>query len=463
MLNVSPSWPEMLIGCGAGFSGDRVDAPQAVVDHLIADGRPSALILETLGERTLALAQKAKLNDAESGFEPLLDQILTPILEKCINAGIPIIGNFGAANPRGAAQRIMQILGGDNASPIRIAIVEGDDLRADLHDSPLSPWDGTPQDYVLPKDNVVAANAYLGAIPIAEALAQGAQIVVTGRVADPALALGPLINGLGWSVEDWDLIAAGTMAGHLLECGSQITGGYFADPGIKDVPDPARIGFPIAEVSQKGEVILTKAANTGGRVDVRTGREQLLYEVHDPSAYITPDVIADISEAEISQVGENRIALTGVRGRPAPDSLKVTISLNGGWLGEGEISYAGPNAVARGKMAIEILQERLKIRGLDLRTRLDLIGTTSVFDSDSGALRQSRDGTAAYETQDVRVRLAVEAPDRSTVEAATQEVLAMLCCGPAGGGGMRRNHVQRINTVSYLVPKSSVQPRVSFL
>ena len=462
MTAVQSSTKELLIGCGAGFSGDRVDAPQAVVEHLVADGRPAALMFETLGERTLALAQKARLKDPSAGYEPLLEQLLGPVLGRCLQAKIPIVGNFGAANPQGAVALIRKLAEAEGLTPPRIAVVEGDDLRDRLKDLTLMPWEGTPPEYALPIDRVITANAYLGARPIAQALSQGADIVVTGRVSDPALALGPMLHAFGWSNEDVDLIAAGTMAGHLLECGSQISGGYFADPGRKEVPDSARIGFPIAEVTSAGRVRITKAAGSGGRIDVRTGREQLLYEVHDPAAYVTPDVIADISDAEIRLVDEDWIELTGVRGRAPTDMYKVTVSLDGGWLGEGEISYAGPNASARARLAIDTLRERLAIRGLDLRTRFDLIGVASVFDSDDGALR-SVVREAREEARDVRVRMAVEDSERSRVEAATQEVLALLCCGPAGGGGMRRAHVERIHTVSYLVPKHSIQTQVSFL
>ena len=386
--------------------------------------------------------------------------MLAPVLGRCVAAGIPIIGNFGAANPRGAGRAIRRMLEREGAVAARIAVVEGDDLQDRLDDLDLTPWEGTSEGTCLPRDEVVAANAYLGARPIAKALAQGAHIVITGRVADPSLALGPLIHGLGWSPDDWDRIALGTMVGHLLECGSQLTGGYFADPGMKDVPDPARIGFPVAEVSAEGTATLTKAAGTGGRIDIRTAREQLLYEVHDPAAYVTPDVVADLSGAELTQVREGCIALSGVRGHPAPDRLKVTVSLLGGWLGEGEISYAGPNAAARGRLAIDTLRERLEIRGLALRTRLDLIGALSLFDGDDGMLREALGGV---DHNDVRVRLAVEGTDRESVEAATQEVLALLCCGPAGGGGLRRHHVERIKTVSMLVPCTDVRPEVVFL
>jgi hypothetical protein len=463
MNALQPPLPELLIGCGAGFSGDRVDAPQAVVEHLVADGRPAVLMLETLGERTLALAQKARLARPEAGFEPLLEPLVGPVLKRCLEARIPIVGNFGAANPRGAGALIRAMAEAQGARAPRIAVIEGDDLRERLADLPLQPWEGTPEGYALPADRVVAANAYLGALPIAQALAEGADIVVTGRVADPALALGPMIHAFGWSPEDHDLMAIGTMAGHLLECGSQITGGYFADPGRKSVPDPARIGFPIAEITAAGRVRVTKAADTGGRIDIRTGREQLLYEVHDPAAYVTPDVTADLSEAEITEVAPGWIQLDGVRGHPATDSYKVTVSLRGGWLGEGEISYAGPGAAARARLAMETLRARLALRGLSLRTRFDLIGVASVFDSDDGALARAGDGTGGPEPEDLRLRMAVEGPERAAVEAATQEVLALLCCGPAGGGGVRRSHVERIHTVSYLVPKDALQPTVSFL
>ncbi|MFG6535158.1 acyclic terpene utilization AtuA family protein [Sulfitobacter sp. 1A16787] len=458
MSAFSPPLSHLLIGCGAGFSGDRVDAPQAVVEHLVSDGRPAVLMLETLGERTLALAQKARLAKPDSGFEPLLEQLVGPVLKRCLDAHIPIVGNFGAANPRGAAALVRKMAEEQGARVPRIAVVEGDDLRDRLSALPLQPWEGTPPGYELPVADVVAANAYLGALPIAQALAEGADVVVTGRVADPALALGPMLNAFGWSLDDHDLLAIGTMAGHLLECGSQITGGYFADPGHKDVPDLANIGFPIAEITSDGRVRITKAAGTGGRIDVSTGREQLLYEVHDPKAYITPDVTADISAAEITEVGEGWIQLSGVSGTPPTDTYKVTVSLRGGWLGEGEISYAGPNATARARLAINTLRDRLTLRDLKLRTRFDLIGVASVFDNDEGVLQSHAD-----DAQDVRVRMAVEGPDREVVEAATQEVIALLCCGPAGGGGVRRSHVERIHTVSYLVPKDSLKPTVDFI
>src|SRR5205085_5767794 len=210
-----------------------------------------------------------------------------------------------------------------------------------------------------------------------------AQVVITGRVADPSLALGPMLAAFGWALDDWDRLAAGTMAGHILECGAQVSGGYFADPGWKDVPDVAHVGFPIVEIHADGRFVVTKASDTGGCVDRRTVTEQILYEVHDPAAYLTPDVVADISEADIVQAGRDRVRLSGVRGHPRPATLKANVFFDGGWLGDGEISYAGPNAEARARLAARIIHERM---GHLLKLRYDLIGVVSILGDDAGRM-----------------------------------------------------------------------------
>lgn len=448
-----------LIGCGAGFSGDRVDAPGPVVDHLIRSGAPGGLMIETLGERTLALAQKARQQDGKTGYEPLLDALLRPVLRQCLDHGIPIVSNMGAANPRAAAEKIHQIAKEVGCDRPRIAIVTGDDIAAQLSDIPLQPWEGDDGRALADGTRVIAANAYLGAERIANALSANAQIVITGRVADPSLALGLLLHHFGWAADDWPRLAAGMVAGHLVECGSQVTGGYFADPARKSVDGMANLGFPVVEVGRDGSLVVTKPENTGGVVDLRTVKEQLLYEVHDPGHYITPDVIIDLSNVSVSQEGPDRVAVHGVIGRAATDSYKVTISYPGGWLGEGEISYAGPGALSRARLARDVLRERLKMRGLALRHRFDLIGVASVFDSDDGALSAA----ALQAPADIRLRMAVEGESRELVEAATQEVLALLCCGPAGGGGVRRAATERIHTISCLAPKATVHSGMELL
>ncbi|WP_104204664.1 acyclic terpene utilization AtuA family protein, partial [Billgrantia saliphila] len=298
----------------------------------------------------------------------------------------------------------------------------------------------------------------LGAEPLIEALAQRAQVVIAGRVADPALALAPLCHHHGWARDDWDRLAAGALAGHLIECGAQVTGGYFADPGVKDVPGMAELGYPLVEVERDGRLVVTKPVGTGGLVNEQTVKEQLLYEIHDPAAYVTPDVVLDLTGVEIRQIGRDRVAVSGVRGKPAPERLKTTISFLDGHQGEAEISYAGPNAAARAQLARDTLRQRLARRcPPDLRSRFDLIGVSSVFDGDEASWREP----SRSAVEDVRLRLAVEHARREVVELATQELLALYCCGPAGGGGVRRHHGRRLKTASFLVPREQVTPTVT--
>lgn len=446
------------IGCGAGFSGDRVDAPQSVVAEIAAAGAGGALIFETLGERTLALGHIARRQNPSKGYEPLLEDIIEPILAQCIASGITIVGNFGQANPPAAARAIQAIADRIGLGKLRIAIVSGDDLTGKIDLDATERWEG---DGRLPEidGEIIAINAYIGAAPIAEAIKAGAQVVVTGRVADPALALGPLVAHFGWDWNDLDLMAAGTLVGHLLECGSQVSGGFFADPGVKDVPDTANIGFPIAEVEADGSFVITKAQGTGGVVDLRTVKEQLLYEIHDPAAYLTPDVTLDITDVRLTQLGPDRVQVRGARGHAAPACLKATVGFYGDWLGEAEISYAGPNALARARLAVRTITERLARRGLALRHRADIIGTVSAFDSDGSELLSGYTDTQAG---DYRVRFAFGSDSQRDVERAVQEVNALYCCGPAGGGGVRQSVRPRVRTLSHLVPRHLVHPSFFF-
>lgn len=447
----------VVVGCGAGFSGDRTDAAVPLVEALLRYDAPRALMFETLGERTLAAAQLARLQDPEGGDEPLLEAFLSPVLGDCLRHGVNVLGNFGAANPEAARRRVALMARRAGVTNACIAVIEGDDVRAQMQDLDWQPWEGERR--VLPKpDEVVAANVYLGSEALVEALAHGAQVVITGRVADPALALAPLRHHHGWDDEDWDRLAAGTLAGHLIECGAQVTGGYFADPGVKDVPGMAHLGYPIVEVERDGRLVVTKPAGTGGLVSEQTVKEQLLYEIHDPGAYVTPDVVLDLTHVEVKQVGRDRVAVTGVRGKPAPDRLKTTVSFLDGYQGEAEISYAGPNALARAILARDTLRERLAMRCPDeLRSRFDLIGVASVFSGDQQPYLPQME----VPSNDVRLRLAVEHARREVVELATQELLALYCCGPAGGGGVRRHHSRRLKTASFLVPRQQVSSKVT--
>ena len=439
------------VGNGAGFSGDRVDAALPVVRSLVASGGPAALFFEVLGERTVALAQLARQADPRAGFEPMLDRLLTPVLGLCLDHGIPIIGNFGGANPQGAARRIAALAGELGLRAPRIGVVEGDDVRAlDLDAYEIFEADAGVD---MRGGAVIAANAYLDAQPLVEALKAGAEIVVTGRTGDPSLALAPLIHHFGWAADDWDRLAVGAVAGHLLECGAQLAGGVFWEPGYKDVPDPANIGFPIAEVTPDGALTVTKADSTGGRVDVASVTEQLLYEVHDPAAYVTPDVTVDMTGVTLQEDGPDRVCVVGVRGTARPERLKVTISHDGGWLGEGEVSVAGPNCRARALAMADVLRERVARRQLGVRVRVDVIGLGAVHDNDAGDLGRE---TIGAEPCELRVRIAAAGPEREDVDQAAREALAMLCCGPAGTGGARWGVTRRVATRSCLVPRADV-------
>jgi hypothetical protein len=272
--------------------------------------------------------------------------------------------------------------------------------------------------------------------------------------------LGPLIKEFSWAEDDWTKLAAGTMAGHLLECGGQVTGAYFADPGYKDVPDLANVGFPLAEVKSDGTLIITKADNTGGLVSAQTVKEQLLYEIHDPENYYTADVILDISKVEVREVGLDRVEVFGANGKLRPDTLKAIISIDGGWMGEAEMSYAGPNALKRAQLAIDVLKSRYRDIGTNYPIRFDILGTMSVHSGDNENIVSShsypKDG-------DYRIRVAACGHEKEVIERINQEVLSLYCSGPAAGGGFRQHLTDQVQTASILVDREKIRPKVNFL
>jgi hypothetical protein len=451
------------IGAGAGFAGDRTDAAGPVADALARFEGPRFLMFECLAERTLALAQLERRRDPSRGFNPALERFVGPVLGRCLRDNIRIVGNFGAANPRGAAERVLALAREQGLRAPRIAVVEGDDVRGVLSAKDLAAreTDGAILRDAILRDagEVIAANVYLGASPIADALGQGADVVVTGRVADSALALGPLMHAFDWQASDWDALAAGTLAGHLLECGAQVTGGYFADPPFKTVPGMADIGYPIAEVSFDGGMTIGKPPGTGGRVDRLTVIEQILYEMHDPAAYLAPDVVLDVTDVTVEEAGADRVRVGGARGKPAPATLKATVCIDGGHLGEAEISYAGPNAAARARLAAETVAVRMQRRAPGLKVRTDMIGVVSVLGDDGGTFVHGHNAASA----DVRLRFAAQSPDAAAVELLLDEVEALYCAGPAGGAGVRRRVLPRLASASCLIERSLVRPTVTML
>ena len=434
---------EMLrIGAGAGFSGDRLE-PAAV---LAERGGIRYLVLECLGERTVALAQLRKRKDPSRGYDPLLErriELLLPLLKR---NGVRLITNMGAANPIAAGDAIIAIARRQK-TPLRVAIVTGDDVLSKIGPDELTLETRTR---IAEYGELVSANAYLGAAALLPALQSGADIVITGRVADPSLFLAPMVHEYGWQLDDVDRFARGTSVGHLLECAGQLCGGYYAEPGPKEVPDMAHLGFPYADVDADGNATLSKVEGTGGCITLATAKEQLLYEVTDPFGYVTPDVVADFSTVTLCETGPNRVEVRGATGRARPDKLKVSVGYLAGYVGEGEISYGGANALARARLAGDIVRERLGKAFPDIR--IDLIGSTSLHG-------KSFDGAEApYE---IRLRVAARAPTPERAMLVGEEVEALYTNGPAGGGGTRKYVQEQIGIVSTLIEREQVSTRVT--
>lgn len=445
------------IGCGAGFAGDRFDAAVPVVAALAQAPGERFLIYEVLAERTLAIAQRLRRENPQQGYSPFLDTYLPLVLADCHRHGIRIVTNMGAANPPGAAHRVQDLARALGIRGLKVAAVTGDDLLASMSEEEIR---GQPvmEGIALDGRPIVAANAYLGARCVADALATGAHVVLVGRTTDAALSLGPLIHVHRWKGDALDLLAQGTVCGHLLECGAQVSGAYFPDPGFKDVPDLERVGFPIAEVDADGTLVITKPPGSGGLVSRATVIEQLLYEVHDPHHYLTPDVVLDLGEVRVEQLGANRVRVSGARGKPPPPTLKATVCVDGGWLGEGEIAYAGPNALARAELAAHVVRARCRAIGIAEPVRVEVLGTQAIFDGNSGA-RRARVAPAA--DGEYRMRAAVRSPARRTAQQVSDEVLSLYCSGPAGGAGVRQQVSPQISTASILIDPARAQAKIA--
>ena len=439
------------IGSGAGYSGDRIEP----AIELAEKGDIQYLVFECLGERTVALAQQARMKNPDSGFDPLLEERMRAVLPVCAAKGIKIVTNMGAANPEAAARKTADIAKSLGLSALKIAAVVGDDVLDACKDGdlPIMEFDGTIRQL---GNRLLSANAYLGAEPMAQALTSGADIVITGRASDPALFLAPMIHAFGWAMDDWNLLGQGTVAGHLLECAGQITGGYFADPGYKDVPDLARLGFPIGEVGEDGGLVITKVAGSGGAVTARTCKEQLLYEVHDPARYYQPDVVADFSQVTVEEIAPDRVRVSGGRGAKRTDTLKVSVGYVDSYIGEGQISYAGPGALARGRLALEIVRERLKLTGVAAsELRFELVGVDSLH----GPEVSSR----TNEPYEVRVRVSGRTENLREAVRIGNEVETLYTNGPAAGGGAWKSARDVVAVASVLLPRALANPQVRFV
>ncbi len=442
------------LGTGAGFSSDRLDPAVDLVER----GALDAIVFECIGERTLAFGHRDRRADPSRGYNPLLERRLRAVLPAARRNGTRIVTNMGVANPLAAAERAVECARELDLRGVRVAAVLGDDVSDRFGpDTPL--WEaGTVAEV---GRTFIGANAYLGADALLPAFEADADVVITGRVADPSLFLAPMRHHFGWAEDDWPVLGQGTVVGHLMECAAQVTGGYFDDPGYKDVPDLARVGSPLAEIAVDASATITKLDGTGGLVDRRTVKEQLLYEIHDPARYATPDVTADFTSVDLVADGTNRVRVRGGGGAARPQRLKVTVAFDGGYLAEAGVSYAGAGARDRGCLAGEIVAERMgAVHGTNAPVRIDLIGVASLHASAAG----HGDAVArASDSRDVRLRCAMRASSREEAELLLWEVESLLCCGPAGGAGYRGTVTPSVMTDSASLPRDQIRPALEVL
>ena len=432
------------IGCGAGFSGDRIEPAVVLADKAQLD----YLVLECLAERTIALAQKRKLVDPSQGYDPLLERRITTLLPHLIRNNTKLITNMGAANPLEGAKKIIEIAR-EQSLNIKVAAVTGDDVLGIIQQRAPSIKDleyGKP----LNEYNIISANAYLGTDIIVEAVKTNADIIITGRVADPSLFLAPMIHEFEWNKNDYDVLGKGTVTGHLLECAGQVTGGYFADGVHKKLEGLDHLGHPFADVDADGSSFISKPEGTGGVVNLQTVKEQLLYEVMNPNEYVTPDVIADFTSVYLEQTGKDTVHVSGGGGKKRPATYKTSIGYKAFHLGEGEISYAGAAAHERAQLAADILQKRIAHFASELR--IDFIGVQSMHKTSFDHHQKP------YE---IRVRVAAKATSAADAALIGEEVEALYTNGPAGGGGARKHVTEVIGIVSTLIDRNTISPQVT--
>ena len=443
------------IGTGSAWWGDRIEPAQWSAER----GDLDYLCFETMAEATVSTAQVRRRRDSDfCGFDTYFDDRMKAVLPGCLRRKTRIISNQGWINPRGAAERAIEILREMGAFGIKVAFVDGSlitDRAFALTDTIMET--GAPT--VTLAGTMVSAEVYLGDDGIVEALRQGAQLVFTGRVADPSLFLAPMIFEYDWDPMDHMLLGQGSGIGHLLECGAQVTGGYFCDPGLKDLPDPWNLAFPIAEVERDGSAILSKVAGTGGAINAMTVKEQMLYEVHDPSNYLTPDVTVDFSTIHIEDLGTDRVCVSQISGKPRSPTLKVSIGCAEGFLGEDMFFFAGPGALQRARLAKKILEERFKVVGLVAEElRIDFLGYNAIH----GAATP----LDAPEPYEVAVRVAARTKTRAEAIKIGREVDGMAVSG-VGMTGKRVPHQDRTREIigiwSSLVPRDAVGPKISLL
>ncbi|CAN5313198.1 hypothetical protein BH18ACI2_BH18ACI2_14130 [soil metagenome] len=450
---------QIRIASGQGFWGDMLDAPV----RQVSEGPIDYLMLDYLAEVTMSIMQKQRARDPRMGYARDFVPLMREILPACVEHGIRVTANAGGVNPQGCAEAVLgaaRELG--LQGKLRIGIVTGDDIMDRLDDFlargiELKNMDtGEPLSTV--RERIQSANVYLGAWPMVEALGKGAQVVITGRATDTGLTLAPLIHEFGWQPDDWDRLAAGTIAGHIIECGAQCSGGN-CQFDWQNIPDLANVGFPIVEGVPDGTFIVTKHEGTGGRVSVPSIKEQLLYEMGDPHEYITPDCVADFTTIRLADAGPDRVRVFGIKGKPATKFLKVSISYSAGFQAIGTLVYSWPDAYQKARAADQILRARLERLGLKFDQVLtEFVGASATH----GALA----GEPSADLPEVQLRVGVRGPEKQSVERFTKEIAPLILTGPPGVTGFAGGRPKTEEIVAYwpaLIPKAEIETRVEIL
>ncbi|MGM0216527.1 acyclic terpene utilization AtuA family protein [Enterococcus sp. AZ109] len=441
------------IGSGAGYGGDRIEPAL----DLIKKGKLDYLIFECLAERTIALAQKEKLENKEKGYNPLLEYRMEKVIPLLKEHPVKIISNMGAANPVAAAKKIKEIAIQNDFPELKIMAIIGDDVSQKLTEYRDVKILETNEHFSEINDKVISANAYIGASGIVEALKQGADIIITGRVSDPSLVVGPLVHEYSKNFNDYDFLGKATVAGHLLECAGQVTGGYYADNNRKVVPELWNLGFPIAEFHEDGQLTIEKLPDSGGIVSIDTVKEQLLYEIQDPENYYTPDVIADFTQIVVKEIDKNKVLIKGMTGKEKTGSLKVSLGISDGFIGEGEISYGGFQAMERAELANQIIQKRLSYLNVAFdEIRTDYLGVSSMYgESISKTINENY-----LNAPEVRLRIAIRTSEKGNAEELCREMEALYTNGPYGGGGVRGRVTKIISILSIMIPEEEAKQEV---
>ena len=446
---------KILIGNGQGFWGDSILGPL----RLVREGPLDYLTLDYLAEVTMSIMQKLKRRDPEKGYATDFVRMLERLLPEIMEKDIKVVANAGGVNPEGCVKAIADVAEQHGIHDLKMATVTGDDIYGKIDDLLQSGEEFRNMDTNEPlqhiRDQVTSANVYLGAFPIAEALADGAQIVVTGRCTDPSLALGPMIYEFGWSKTDYDKLASGTVAGHILECGAQATGGIYTDWQALD--NLAMIGYPITEVSSDGDFIVTKHDGTGGVVNFQSVSSQLVYEMGNPGEYLTPDVIADFTSIELEDLGDNKVRVYHIRGKKPTETLKVSMSYLHGWKTVGQITIAGPQAVEKARLAASMVWKRLEYDGTSFgedQKVVEILGTNVCHEGITDPPEDPRE---------VVLRIGVKDKDREKVARFGTELVPLVTSGPPGVTGFGAGRPKPSEIISYwptLISKEKIQAKV---